>query len=266
MLLGFAPLAFASLLALPGPAPAAAPCVVPATPVVAPLGKPQPLPITLKADDKTELSADYYAPMGVKDELVPGVLLVHDQGRTTDDLRDLAETLASKGLGVLLLELRAHGANAKPDYNWKDSDEKQQKAIWAFASKDVQAGAEFLAGRKELHRSKLIVIGHGKGCSLAIEQALRNHNTLATVLIEPAKKVYDFDLTKSLTELDGIPTLLVCGKGGKKEMAQVQEACTPKNVAEPSCEVSCLSSPAEKVLEDKKLAKTVFLFLAQHME
>ncbi|MEZ5974451.1 MAG: hypothetical protein R3E96_06320 [Planctomycetota bacterium] len=89
----------------PGPAPAA-------TLAAATAEDPAPVPILLRTEDKQELNATYYAPKKAK-ELVPGVLLVHNQGAKAEELAPIATYLASRGLGVLLLELRGHGTNAK---------------------------------------------------------------------------------------------------------------------------------------------------------
>ncbi|MEZ6021816.1 MAG: hypothetical protein R3F17_17510, partial [Planctomycetota bacterium] len=182
-------------------------------------------------------------------------------GAKAEELAPIATYLASRGLGVLLLELRGHGTNAKEDYDWKTADEDQRKAMWAFASKDLDAAAQYLSERKELHASKLVLVGHGKGCALMVEEAIKNRNTMAAVLIQPEKKVYDFELTKELKQLDGVPTLLLVGRDTKKDMAAVQEACSPKE-AEPTCEVSCLTSDSDKVLTDKRLEKTLYTWLA----
>ena len=228
------------------------------------LGKVEPQPVKLRTSDKLELDSTYFSPYRTKGKRVPGVLMVHDQGSNSQDLYEIAAYLSDRGMGVLVLELRGHGTNAKEDYDWKKADEKQQQSMWAFSTKDLEAGAQFLGGRKELHNTKLVVMGHGKGCSLAVEHAIKNRNTMVTVLIQPAKKVYDFDLKERLLELDGIPTLLLCAKEDRKNMVAVQEACTPKNVDEPTCQVTSVTSKAEEVLEDKRITKAVHSFVAHH--
>ncbi len=242
------------------PLSAAAPAA--ATP--APSRKAEPVQVRLQTSDKVELSAQYFAPERVE-EKVPGVLLVHDQGSKGADLLELAEYLANKGLGVLLLDLRGHGDSKDEVYDWKKADEKQQRAIWALAPKDLEAGAEFLSKRKELHSSKLVLMAHGKSSSLVVPHAIKDRNTLSTVLIQPEEKVYDFELKKELVELDGLPTLLMCGKGAKKAMAQVREAASPKGVEDSTCEVSCLTSKPKDVLSDKRLPKTVYNWLKEQI-
>ena len=233
-----------------------------------PLGKVEPMSVVLKTSDKLELNAHYYPPYK-PDGRVPGVILVHDQGGKASELEETADYLAGKGLGVLLLSLRGHEGNVDERFDWKKAneakDEKQLMALWAFASKDIEAGAEFLGSRKELHSSKLILVAHGKSCSLAVQHAIKDRNTMCTALIEPVQKVFSFELKKELAELDGLPTLLMCGKGGKKEMFQVREAATPKNVKESTFEVSCLTTKPEDVLSDKRLPKTLYNWLKQNL-
>ena len=226
----------------------------------APKTKVQPVAIRLKTDDKCELSANYFPPQRAKGK-VPGVMLIHDQGAKAEDLIALADYLANKGLGVLLMDLRGHGASQDERFDWKKADEKQRKAMWALASKDLEAGAGFLAKRKELHRSKLVVVGHGKGCSLAVPHAIKNRNTLSTVLIQPDAKVYDFELTKEVPQLDGLPTLLLCSKKQKKAMAQVREAAAPQGEEDSTFEVSYLTAKPKEVLADKRLPKSLYGWL-----
>ena len=267
-MLGIASLSVPLLWVALASAPASVPTVS-ATPPSPPLAAPsvkacatkvQPVAIRLKTDDKCELSAQYFPPQRAKGK-VPGVLLVHDQGAKSEDFLELADYLANKGLGVLLLDLRGHGASQDERFDWKKADDKQRKAIWALASKDLEAGADFLAKRKELHGSKLVLVAHGKSCSLAIPHAIKNRNTLSTVLIQPDTKVYDFELKKELSELDGLPTLLLCSKKQKKAMIQVREAATPKDVEESTFEVSCLTSKPKEVLADKRLPKSLYAWL-----
>ncbi len=227
-------------------------------------GKTAGLPVRLKTADKKELAAHYFAPKKSKKK-VPGVLLIHDQGADSKDLQVLAKALAKKQMGVLLLELRGHGANAVKDYDWSKADEKQRKSMWAFASKDLDAAAEFLGKRKELHHSKLIIVGHGRGCALAASHAIEDRNTLATVFIQPAEKVYDFELEKALVDMDGIPTLILCGKQSLKDMIKAKNASAPKNADDSMVEVSSLKSKPKKVLEDKRLSKYMTAWLAQQI-
>lgn len=222
------------------------------------------LPVRLKTGDKKELAAQYYAPKKSKKK-VPGVLLIHDQGSDSKDLQALAKALSKKHMGVLLLELRGHGVNAEKDYDWSKADEKQRKSMWAFASKDLEAAAEFLGKRKELHHSKLIIVGHGKGCALAANHAIEDRNTLATVFIQPAEQVYDFKLKDALVDMDGIPTLILCGKQSLKDMIKAKNACAPKNAEDSLIEVSSLKSKPKKVLEDKRLSKYLTSWIAQQI-
>ncbi|MCP5022291.1 MAG: hypothetical protein GY930_11000 [bacterium] len=222
------------------------------------------LPVRLKTDDKKELTAQYYAPKKSKKK-VPGVLLIHDQGSNCKDLQTLAKALAKKHMGVLLLELRGHGVNAAKNYDWSKADEKQRKSMWAFASKDLDAAAEFLGKRKELHHSKLIIVGHGRGCALAANHAIEDRNTLATVFIQPAEQVYDFKLKDALVDMDGIPTLILCGKQTLKDMIKTKEACAPKNAEDSLVEVSSLKSKPKKVLKDARLSKYMTSWIAQQL-
>jgi dienelactone hydrolase len=285
MLLGLTALVSAALLATPHPSDnlplpqafATAVSVAVDPPAVAPATEPNQkakdsatkdeeagLPIRLKTADKKELAARYFAPKKSKKKL-PGVLIVHDQGSNSKDLTTLAEALAKKNMGVLLLELRGHGDNATKDYDWAKADEKQRKSMWAFASKDLEAAAQFLGKRKELHHSKLVVVGHGKGCALAATHAIEDRNSLAVVLIQPAESVYDFKLKDALVDMDGIPTLILCGKQSLKKMVKAKEASGTKNHAESSVEISSLKSKPKEVLEDDRLSKYMTAWLAEHI-
>ncbi len=282
MLLGLTALASALLLATPLPSnilpqtqvtsvPSSAlsmpaPLVTTKAPVAAQdkAAKDAGVPVRLKTDDKKVLTAKYFAPKKSKAK-VPGVILIHDQGSDSKDLQTLAKALSNKKMGVLLLELRGHGANAAKDYDWSKANEKQRKSMWAFASKDLDAASAFLGKRKELHQSKLIIIGHGKGCSLAASHAIEDRNTLAAVFIQPAEKVYDFELEKALVEMDGIPTLILCGKQSLKDMIKAKNASAPKNADDSMVEVSSLKSKPKKVLEDKRLSKYMAAWIAQQL-
>ncbi|MCA9001273.1 MAG: alpha/beta hydrolase, partial [Planctomycetes bacterium] len=219
------------------------------------------LPIRLQTDDKLELGSYYFAPSKTK-EKVPGVILVHDQGANAKDLITIAKALSNKKMGVLLLELRGHGDNATEDYDWSKADEKQRKAMWAFMSKDLDAGAKFLSTRKEIHNSKLILVGHGRGCALAATHSIQDRNIVATILIQPAEQVNDFKLKDALIEMDGIPTLILCGKQSYKKMVATKEASDPKQAAQSSVEVSSLKSKPKEVLEDERLSKYMLGWLA----
>lgn len=281
MLLGLTALASAALLATPLPSdiqtgPHAQPAAVVSTVAADIPAAPKPeakdkkkskkgdgLSVRLKTTDKKELAALYFAPKKSKAK-VPGVIIIHDQGSDSKELTTLAKALAGKKMGVLLLELRGHGGNATKDYDWSKADEKQRKSMWAFASKDLDAAAKFLGKRKELHRSKLVIVGHGRGCSLAANHAIEDRNTLATVFIQPAETVYDFKLKDALVEMDGIPTLILCGKQSFKKMVKTKEASGPKN-AESTVDVSSLKSKPKKVLEDSRLSKYMTAWLAEQL-
>ncbi|MEZ5974450.1 MAG: hypothetical protein R3E96_06315 [Planctomycetota bacterium] len=96
-----------------------------------------------------------------------------------------------------------------------------------------------------------MLVGHGKGCALMVEEAIKNRNTMAAVLIQPEKKVYDFELTKELKQLDRVPHPAAGWPRHQEDMAAVQEACSPKRPNRPARFLP-ETSDSDKVLTDKR--------------
>ena len=221
--------------------------------------------VMLETGDKLKIHASFYAPRG-KNDRKPGVLLVHDAGGDCTDFRSMAETLQKRGFGVLALDVRGHGANAHDEIDWAKLDEDGRTRLWAFAMRDVAAGAQYLRTRKEIHASNLTIVGLGAGCSLAARYASRDENVRAVVLIEPGGESYGYDLSSDLAELGGLPTLIVSEKSNRTNALRLSEAGHQANSGQNYIQVATFKTGGPCVIQHKRVPTEVAGWLKDTVE
>jgi len=180
--------------------------------------------VEIKTKDSVALRAAYFEPRK-SSQLAPGAILVHDSGRSGDDLYPLAERMSKTGFAVLVVDLRAHGRSATKSLDWEKLDDDEKKSAWALAVRDLEASSAWLRDRREVHATNLTVVGDKAGCGLAARYALRDENVRSIVLVEPTSEELGIDLKGDLTDLGGLPTYIVSPKEtAKSTEAMIQEA------------------------------------------
>ncbi len=216
--------------------------------------------VRLTTSDRLHLAANYYPPRS-RTKRAPAVILVHDAGKNRRSLLPLAQYLNKKGLATLVLDLRGHGESATEKLDWAKLDERGQTTQWAFAVRDLTAAAKFLRSQKGVHTANLTVIGMGAGSNLALRHALDDENVRATVLLNPPATALGFKLGPALTELGGLPCLIVSPKEGKAANCKLRDQCHEENDGLEYVELQNLKSKAKDMLDDKRLNNGVFTWL-----
>lgn len=230
------------------------------TAIVAP-AEAKSQPVRLRTEDKQDLAGRYFAPTKKSKGRAPAALLIHDEGSCGLPLDGLAAYLQKKGFGVLVLDLRGHGSSVGEKMNWEAATDKERKALWAFAAKDVSAGAAFLRKQSELHASNLTLIGTGSGAALAVRHAINDEATQAVVLINPVKIAQGFDVMKGVGKLGGLPTFILAPKAAKNTVTAIQASAHRANDDYEFVEISYLSSEGDSILKDKKLGNFAYAWL-----
>lgn len=121
--------------------------------------------VGLTTADGLRLAAWYLPPAGGG-----AVLLVHGLGQTRAALLPEARALLDRGLGVLLLELRAEGDAEGEHVTWGDREQL-----------DVRAALDFLESRPEVRR--LGVLGFSIGGTAVARSASRDARVRCEVLL-----------------------------------------------------------------------------------
>lgn len=207
--------------------------------------------VLLETEDKVEVSGKFYLPKG-KDR-VPAVIIVHEPGGNGEDLKELAESLQKRGLAVLVPDLRGHGTSVREDMDWNKLDEEGQSRLWAFAARDVEACAEWLRARRDVHTSNLTMIGILGGSTLAAHHAVGDENARAVVLISPQAEELGFNVLGDLRELGGLPTLVIAEKAADESCKRMSEAGHKANGGSEYIEVKVLKSERTELLGHRKL-------------
>jgi dienelactone hydrolase len=219
--------------------------------------------VLLKTEDKVEVSGKFYLPKG-KDR-VPAAILVHAPGGEGESLKDLAESLQKRGLAVLVPDLRGHGTSVREDMDWSKLDAEGQARLWAFAARDLEACAEWLRSRSDIHTSNLTLIGVLGGCTLAAHHAVRDENARALVLISPQPEELGFNVLGDLRELGGLPTLVIAEKAADESCRRMCEAGHKANGGSEYIEVKVLKSEREDLLHHRKLKAEITGWLREQV-
>jgi alpha-beta hydrolase superfamily lysophospholipase len=191
------------------------------------------------------LAATYYR--STKGDSAPAIVLIHDKGRLSKDfeepIRDLAgkslaEALQTDGYAVLLLDLRGHGANPRPE---KELGPKE----WPSLIGDLQDAYTFLIdrhNRRELNLAKFAVLGLGTGANLVAHWAAqpeaatapmaRRGDLAAVVLVSPLADAEGLKLTADLPLFaTPVPILIEAGEedAASRDAAKAVEKIVERN-------------------------------------
>jgi dienelactone hydrolase len=104
----------------------------------------------------------------------PAVLLVHGYTADRAAMSVLARRFASAGYGVLAIDVRGHGANARPFA--RDTEGAQ-------LFDDLSAAADWLRASSWVDGTRLAVVGHSMGAGAALRFAERDVGVDAAILI-----------------------------------------------------------------------------------
>jgi pimeloyl-ACP methyl ester carboxylesterase len=112
-----------------------------------------------------------------------------------------------------------------------------------------------------VHSTNLSVFGHGAGCALALRHAKADDNTRALVLITPEATSYGFNIAQGVTELAGLPTLIVASNKCTEVAERLKTAGHAANQGIEYIEVSLVRAEPAAVLGDSKLNNSAATWL-----
>ena len=232
---------------------------------VTPDGSTKAEAVQLESRDKVNLAASYFAPK--KRGKNPAVVLVHDAGSDRSKLEGLAEYLQRKGIAVLTVDVRGHGESATDKLEWaKLDDERAQSSMWSFAAGDVRLAVDWLRERDEVHSARVAVAGVGAGASLAVSEALDDRDTSAVALIAPGNENHGFNLSRNLSDLGGLPALILSPKESRSDAQRLQSAAHSANGGEEYVELAVLKSSRADVMGDKRLGSELAKWLKDTLD
>lgn len=220
------------------------------------LGAGQTSDVEIRSSDSTKLRATYFPPPSKSSggNPAPAVLLVHDAGGDRHQLDDVALRLQKSGFAVLSVDLRGHGQSGGTAGPWTKLGPDEQSRVWALATRDIEAAAEWVLSQGEVHSTNLSLVGLGSGCALAVRHAKRDENVRCVVLLAPRSKDFGFDVAADLQKIEGLPTLVLAAKDDDATRAMVAAA---NNGSHPYVELDYSAARVNGVLEDRKVPSKV---------
>ncbi len=224
------------------------------TPIVPVRGGKAPADaVRVRTDDSLELAGLYYAPKPSTNR-VPAAILVHDAGGNKEQMTLFAERLQGQGLAVLVLDLRGQGESKTSALDWGRLDSFERTRMWAYTTRDIEAGSAWLKSRREVHSASLAVVGLRAGCSLAANHAARDGNVRAVVLIEPSFENLGFDLAGEISSLAGLETKVFSSREHQAEVEEIKRKASAANEGEAFIEIDLLKSRGDELLRDRRVA------------
>jgi alpha-beta hydrolase superfamily lysophospholipase len=154
----------------------------------------QATPVQLSTSDGVTLQADDSGKGS------HGVVLLHDQGRTSADWRLFADKLATKGYRVITVNLRGHGESA----SIMDATEPD----WAAMTQDVASAIAYL---RKKGATRVSMVGAGLGANLAVDVASRDTSVTSVVLLSPGLNIKGYKPSQTVAAYGQRPMLLAAG-------------------------------------------------------
>ena len=155
--------------------------------------------VTLRAADGVTLSAAWYEPAF---RPAPAVVLVHMLGRSRRDWDGVASRLAGAGIGALAIDLRGHGESAQPAGGADPPD-------YSTLVQDVEAARRYLAGRADVHPSRIGLAGASMGANLVALAAAADAGVASVALLSPSLDYRGLRIEAAARKYGSRPMLLV---------------------------------------------------------
>lgn len=127
------------------------------------------------------------------DPAKPAAVVIHGLGDSLESYLEHAELFKKRGFGVLLLDLRGHGAS-----------EGRHTTLGARESADVRTGMRLLRERG-LARNGLVLMGHSMG-SVAVLLAAADQGDVRAVIVEAPYDTYRSTVAHHAKLLYGLPS------------------------------------------------------------
>jgi dienelactone hydrolase len=141
--------------------------------------------VRLNAADDTGISAAYYAAIT---NPAPGIILVHDYGKTRDEWSTFVPALQSAGFAILAIDLRGHGESTRR----LTAQGPKALAYHNFTPRDFQdmlldldAAYDWLIAQPGVNKNRIAIVGGGLGANLAIRYGAFNDEVAAFLLFSP---------------------------------------------------------------------------------
>lgn len=132
--------------------------------------------VVLETADGWEVHGTRWLPD--RDDLVPGVVLLHTGRSDRSAFARLERLLAEAGLAVLNIDWRGRGQTINRG-SYFDLDDAEKAAAW----RDALAAVEHLAGRPEVDADRMGAVGVVHGAEYAVRAAVRDQRLKALVLL-----------------------------------------------------------------------------------
>jgi len=220
--------------------------------------------VVVTTEDKLSLAGSYWAPKSK--QAAPGALLVHGAGGKRGDLEDFAQRLNKIGFAVLAIDLRGHGESATESSDWSKLDSGDRERLWAFCTRDVKAGTEFLRQQKDVHSSSLVLVGHRAGATLIARHAVRDEDVRAIAVLDPPSdgaQMYGFHLDKDIQDLRGLPTYISVPKDGREVAQRMADGGSQANGGLEFVQISVFRGESQELLSDAREAAEVCKWLKE---
>ena len=243
-----------------GPSASTSPLLLSASPALAPTAIGDAVPdnasaVSFTTKDGQLLSGSYFAPKVKKKSTAPSpaALLIHDATKSRGDFEELASYLQKKGFAVLTVDLRGHGDSETPECCFDKSDDKGKENLWSLSARDVDTAADYLLSQSGVHSSNLSIFGVGSGAALAVRRANDDENVRAVVLVDPEPMAYGYNVSEGVSELGGLPTLIMTPKSKRDVAERLQEQAHKGNDGLEFVDIKRLKVDGGNPLDDSKL-------------
>lgn len=169
--------------------------------------------IVLQTSDGVEIHADWY---GVKNASVHRVaLLLHMMPATKESWTRLALALNARGVSVLAIDLRGHGASTKQgdvvlDYKtFADADHQASK-------QDVETALAWLKDRA-FEDDHIALVGASIGANLALRVMAERAGIRVGILLSPGMDYHGVKTDDAMKRLTGRQMALLCASDDDPE-------------------------------------------------
>lgn len=169
----------------------------------------EPIRVTYTTSDGVEIVGDYWTPIDMK-KPAPAVILLHMYTSQRTAWHPQVVALEYAGFAIMSIDLRGHGDSTGPAaMNLTQRVLDRDATLFNAMNLDVAGAYDWLAKRKEVDLSRIVIIGASVGCSVALDYARRDKSVDAVALLSPGTNYLGVDSLAHIKEYGRRPMLML---------------------------------------------------------
>lgn len=223
------------------------------------MSEQNPKDISYTTQDNCAIAAVLYTPQNPNGQ---AVLCLHQLQLDHTTYDHFARELCSRGLYVLVPDLRGHGASISMNGRTVTHESMTEDEFKKIPGIDIEAAKEFLRSQCKIDAESIGIVGASIGANAALVSAGRNPQTKFVVALSPGLDYRGIQPANEVTQIQK-PTLIVASQDDTYSAASSAELFQKIPARNKQIQIVGVSAHGTKMFQDLELEKFVLDWISE---